>query len=364
MISVLFENHHLYYLPNFLPIIKELKQRGGYIIFASIPEYMNNQEKNIFYGVCEKLGIECIRENDEESRLNKIKNHGFDVIMVGNVGELKNLVVKKTVVVMVYHGIGLKQTYYKDTDPRIDLRAVESEPRMEELKFQGHKNLILTGFTKCDPLIDPFDSTEKFCTDLGLSSGRKIVVFAPSFYPSSQEQLLGSLENLSLEFNIIVKLHHFSWYQKRYIYQSEAMTVLAERNKNIYLVPPETYNIIPFYQIADVLVTDVSSTMFEYLPMDRPIIMAECFTLRLKDKIFKKRFLRKIDLERMEAVDFTYKLNDPDDLLSLVYHVLDYPEEMKTQRLNAQVEYLYKVDGLASHRLVESLEEKLAQDRP
>lgn len=363
MRRILFENHHLYYLPNFTPVIKELRQRGGYEIFASIPCYMNKHERNIFYKACKKLRVACIREKNEDVRLNKIKNQAFDVVMVGNVGKLNALVAEKTVAVMVYHGIGLKQTYYRDTDSRIDLRAVESAPRMEELMSHGHENLVLTGFTKCDPLVNSIGSREDFYTKMGLDPGKKTVLFAPSFYPSSQEKLLPMLENLSLELNVIVKLHNFSWYQDRYLYQSRVMTDLANRNSNIYLSPPETYDIIPFYQIADILITDVSSTMFEYLPLDRPIIMAECFTLRLKHRIFKKRFLRKLDLERMEAVDFTYRLNAPDDLLSLVYHVLDYPNEMQEKRLSAQTEYLYKVDGFASRRLVDAIEKKLAQDR-
>jgi len=54
---------------------------------------------------------------------------------------------------MVYHGIGLKKSYYNDIDSRIDLRSVESKTRMLELKEHGHQNLVLTGFTKCDPLV-------------------------------------------------------------------------------------------------------------------------------------------------------------------------------------------------------------------
>ena len=53
---------------------------------------------------------------------------------------------------MVYHGIGLKQSYYKDTSSRINIRAVESAARFDELKNDGHQNLLLTGYTKLDRL--------------------------------------------------------------------------------------------------------------------------------------------------------------------------------------------------------------------
>ena len=66
-------------------------------------------------------------------------------------------------------------------------------------------------------------------------------------------------------------------------------------NKNIFLVPNEQFDIIPYYRIADLLVSDISSTMFEYLPLNRPIIQAECYTLRLKHRIFPHRFWKRLD---------------------------------------------------------------------
>ena len=47
MAKVLFENHHLYYLPNFIPVIEEMRKRGQYEIFASIPHMMDEEEKTI-----------------------------------------------------------------------------------------------------------------------------------------------------------------------------------------------------------------------------------------------------------------------------------------------------------------------------
>ena len=88
--------------------------------------------------------------------------------------------------------------------------------------------------------------------------------------------------------------------------------------------------------------------------------MAECFELRLKHKIFKQRFIKRMDLKRMEGIDFAMKVNDPEDLISLTYHGLEYPEELETERLSAQKEYLFKVDGKASSRIVDAIESKLS----
>ncbi|MBT6129294.1 MAG: hypothetical protein HN915_07830 [Candidatus Marinimicrobia bacterium] len=362
MTKVLFENHHLYYLPNFLPIIDEMRSRGGYEIAASIPTMMDSKEKDIFYKACQKLDIETEVGADENDRLDKLKKAKYDVVVVGNVGQLNPIVHPETLAVMVYHGIGLKQSYYNDIDKRIDLRSVESEPRMKELKSHGHNNLTLTGFSKCDPLVLKEDSNEFELEKFGLDPINKTVLYAPSFYPSSLDQLAPVLGQVSFETNIIIKLHNFSWYQDRYLYQSKEMQKLAQKYANIYLAPAEDYNIIPYYKMADLMVSDISSTMFEYLYLNRPIIMAECHTLRLKHRILKNRFLKKMDLSRMEGIDFTIRMDKPEDLPALVYHGLEYPNDLVDERLSAQEEYLYKVDGKASYRLVDAIEDKLTRN--
>ena len=354
MFKVLFENHHLYYLPNFIPIIDIMNKRKVFDIYASIPAMMPKSEKNIFTNALKKMNIKMIISEDENERVKIIKNEKFNIIIVGNVGQLNDIVDNDTLAVMVYHGIGLKQSYYNDIDNRIDLRSVESKSRMLELKEHGHQNLVLTGFTKCDPLV----KSENFLDfeSMGLNPKQKTVLYAPSFYPSSLEQLLPFLQNITYETNLIVKLHNFSWHQKKYLYQSESIMELSKNFDNIFLVPPEEFNIIPYYRISDLLVSDISSTIFEYLYLNRPIIMADCFKLRTKHKIFNKRFLKKIDIERMENIDFTLRLSNPEDLPSLVYHGLEYPLDLENERLNAQIEYLYRVDGEASVRLVDAIE--------
>ncbi len=333
----------------------EMRRRGDYQIFASIPRSVHPREQTIFQQACTEMGIATVSGEDEAERLAELNRRKFDVIVVGNIGKLHSIAHENTITVMVYHGIGMKQTYYRDIDDRIDLRAVESQSRMEVLKQAGYSNLVLVGFTKCDPLIQSTTSPEDLLNQLGLDPQRKTVLFAPTFYPSSQEKLIPHLEKLSYEFNLVIKLHSFSWHQQRYRYQSEKMQQVARAYKHVYLVPPDEFNIIPYYNLADVLVSDISSTIYEFLVLDRPIIMAECFTLRLKHRLFYKRFSKRLDLERMESVDFAYRLENPADVLSLTYHALEHPGEMQSQRLRAQETYLYKADGKASWRLVNAI---------
>ena len=51
MIKVLFETHHLYYLPNFLPIVDEFKNRGNYDIYFSMLNILIKEKKFVQPGM-------------------------------------------------------------------------------------------------------------------------------------------------------------------------------------------------------------------------------------------------------------------------------------------------------------------------
>ena len=154
-------------------------------------------------------------------------------------------------------------------------------------------------------------------------------------------------------------MHNFSWFQKRYQYQSVLIRTVTDNLKNSFLAQPFDIDVIPYMLASDLLISDISSTIFEFLPLDRPIIMAECFSIRLKHRIFKRRFKRKLDLDRFDAIDFVYRINEPAQLNGLVYHAMEYPDEMSKVRVDAGERYLYKTDGKASSRLLDAIEKEL-----
>ena len=336
-----------------------MKNRGGYEIYASIPLTMPLEERNIFSDVCKENKILTITAINETTRVEKLKERKFQIIIVGNVGKIEQIADPSTLAIMVYHGIGLKQTYYRDITDRIDIRVVESKERYDILQKQGQKNLVLTGYSKCDPLIEYDNSQADILDKLGLDPTKKTVLYAPSFYPSSIEKIGPELAQFSNEFNLIIKLHNFSWFQKRYQYQSVLIRTVTDNLKNSFLAQPFDIDVIPYMLASDLLISDISSTIFEFLPLDRPIIMAECFSIRLKHRIFKRRFKRKLDLDRFDAIDFVYRINEPAQLNGLVYHAIEYPDEMSKVRVDAGERYLYKTDGKASSRLLDAIEKEL-----
>ena len=325
-----------------------------------MPKRPSDIEENILIKSCDSLGLSFISGKTEQIRINKIIKSAYKVIIVGNVGQLNKIAHPKAYAVMVYHGIGLKQSYYNDIDPRINLRSVEAEERYRGLEKDGHSNLVLTGFTKLDRLYNlETVNILKIKEEMELDEAKKNILYAPSFYPSSLEKIAPELELLSKDYNIVIKLHGFSWEQKRYRYQSKFCIDLDKRFNSIKLLPNTKYDIIPYYQIADLLISDISSTLFEFLPLNRPIIQANCFSLRLKHRIFHRRFWKKMDIDRMLDLDFAYSISDSSELYSRVQFALDYPDEMSLIREKAMRDYLYKFDGRASFRLVNAIEQKI-----
>ena len=108
MKKVLFETHHLYYWPNFIPIVEELKNRGGYTIHASMPRRSSHIQQAILSQACFDMDILFVKADSERDRTKKIIREAYDVIIVGNVGQLNQIILPDKLAVMVYHGIGLK----------------------------------------------------------------------------------------------------------------------------------------------------------------------------------------------------------------------------------------------------------------
>ena len=362
MTTILFESHHLYYLPHFEPIIAELKRRGGYEIAASIPLTVATDERRLFAESAQKLGVEIISDRDEKERVAKLRQREFNAIVVGNVGRVEAIAAENSVVVMVYHGIGLKQSYYTDISPRVNLRAVESETRFSELESKGETNLVLTGLTKLDVFASAGETSRaNLLQKWNLDPELPTVLYAPTFYPSSLEKLLSELPTLADQTNVLIKLHNFSWYQKRYRFQIEMASEVANGCKGLVLLPPEEFHITKFYPVTDILLSDLSSTLFEFLALNRPIIQTEFYTPKPRHRIFPWRLSRRLDSERASEIDFTHFLNRPSNLLPVINHVLEYPHEMASAREAAVERYLYKIDGQASSRLVDAIEAKLKE---
>jgi hypothetical protein len=135
----------------------------------------------------------------------------------------------------------------------------------------------LVGYPKLDRLASGMCDGRAALAPLGFPAARPTALYAPTYSPASSLQRSGETIVMSLAragFNVIVKLHDRSFdSDPRYDggVDWRARFGAIARSAPVRLV--ETADSSPWLAAADLMVTDHSSVGFEYLVLDRPLIV-------------------------------------------------------------------------------------------
>ena len=364
-IKILFDSFHLYHLPQFDPVIDLLSRDNRFQIFHSTAAVNKKEERELCLNILATKPGTMIYSESEEERAKMMKELDLDFFVCGwSRYELDEYISEKTLAGMIYHGIGVKPSYWRDNHPRLNIRFVEGIYRMDQLRSHGvDKELVLTGFTKLDPLFSQnpgFD--EKLAQSLGLDPSKKTILFAPTFYPSSLERFGMKLGEYTQNYNVILKPHMWTYFLDKFgeynlVPQRNLAYDLAEKFSHIKLLGPEVYNITPYYKISDILLTEASSTIYEMIALEKPVIVNRFYRLKLSHKIFRYRlFKKRLSKEMNKDINkFCFEMKRARDLPQ----VLDTAFNENHKRLNIVREYqkkmLYKLDGKASERVRDTI---------
>jgi CDP-glycerol glycerophosphotransferase (TagB/SpsB family) len=142
--------------------------------------------------------------------------------------------------------------------------------RFEALRAR-HRNFDVaeTGWPKLDQLFDGSINTAALSAKYCITAGRSVVLYAPTFSPSltSAQALLRQWQALAAttDWVILIKFHPLM----------EPAVVQEYRNAfaasaNIHIVDDD--DITPLLMIADVMVSDTSSVVYEFLLLDKPVV--------------------------------------------------------------------------------------------
>ena len=364
-IKILFDSFHLYHLPQFDPVIDLLSRDNRFQIFHSTAAVNKKEERELCLNILATKPGTMVYSESEEERAKMIKELDLDFFVCGwSRYELDEYITEKTLAGMIYHGIGVKPSYWRDNHPRLNIRFVEGIYRMDQLRSHGvDKELVLTGFTKLDPLFSQnpgFD--EKLAQSLGLDPSKKTILFAPTFYPSSLERFGMKLGEYTQNYNVILKPHMWTYFLDKFgeynlVPQRNLAYDLADKFSHIKLLGPEVYNITPYYKISDILLTEASSTIYEMIALEKPVIVNRFYRLKLSHKLFRYRLFKKRLSKEMnkDITNFCFEMNRAKDLPQ----VLDTAFNENHKRLNIVREYqnkmLYKLDGKASERVRDTI---------
>ncbi len=371
-IRIVFDSYHLYHLPQFDPLIDLLRSDSRFQIFLTTAAVTLPDEQFLTRRILQQRGLECLFAPTEEERMQLIKKLAPNIFICGwSRYPIEDYVPLQTLVGMIYHGIGVKPSYWRDNSPRLNVRFVEGPFRIQQLRSKGiTTDLELTGLVKIDPLFNgQIESRDEILHGLGLNPERKTVLYAPTFYPSSFESFgLKLPEMLHDDYNLIIKLHQWSYFMEKFsgVNLRRHVKLINEIRRHypqVVVIEPEHYNIIDLYQAADVLMTEASSTIYEFMALRKPIIICDFYRKKIGHLIMPKRiFRRRLDPEMHgNMTNFCYHIAKPVELKAMLKVCFDIPDPFVDIRENYINNMLYRLDGRAAERVREALLRRLPQ---
>ncbi len=286
------------------PLEDELKKRDYQYIW-----YIPNKILNSFK----------YKNSPYTSNIQELENFHADMIFVPGNDVPWYL---RGVKIQIFHGLaGEKKGHFRIRD-YFDLYLTQGPyftSKFQQLSNK-HKNftVIETGWCKLDNLYKYDHKIQNIKTNLLLNSGaQKIILYAPTFSPSltSAKDLFEQIVNLSKnkKYLIVVKFHDKMEKSLKQLYQNK-------QNQNLQVI--QDIDILNALKYADLLISDTSSVVYEFLLLNKPVITYKSRSLniswenidnpnQLQEKVdtifFKKDYFQK---QREEIIKLYHPYND------------------------------------------------------
>ncbi len=283
------------------------------------------------------------------------KTTGFDGIVCGDALK-KPEKYDRVPVFHLDHGVGIKTLRIRNIVRQKNMRYhVFLEGRywldyIKSLGWEDRADFHVTGLPKLDPFFRKgFYDGEKLKKELNLDPSRKTILFAPSYKPSCIGEIGESIIELASDYNLIVKLHPYSWggkyapHSQHLIYQK-----LAEKHQGFYLVPKDDFDVYPYLYVSDTLISDTSSVINEFLALGRHGIIYEL----PQGRLLHSDGMPVLSLDPTEWLKGAFPhVNSPCQLSEAVHKALNPCVEMK-EKLEVYRNYFFTgLDGKASLRV-------------
>lgn len=352
---IMFDAKQPYYLPQYLPVIAELASRG---VQCEVVIHGGESAGKIAARTCEQSNITFFHVAGETEALLAYRQRKPAWIVFGNNFDSLEQLPHGTKTALLYHGIGVKRSYYHSNLMTMDVRFVEGRYREQELRrLFPEARLETVGFAKLDPLFDgPGQELLDFdLAEYGLNPARPTLLYAPTFYPSSIERMPRNLPMQLADCNLLLKPHQFTFTKRTYRHQLRKLEKWAETGNTI-LLKPDQLSLLPFMNVADLMISDASSALFEFAALDRPVVWCDFIRYRLGHRgIFRKRREKRMDSAMNAFADIAAHAARPGDLAGIIHAELAEPERHAEIRKRYSEELIGKTDGKVSARIADCL---------
>jgi hypothetical protein len=294
------------------------------------------------------------------------EKQGFDVVIAGDT--IRDAAAYgRTLLCFLNHGTGIKTILYRnlaqhrDTRYQIYVEGRYREEKIRESGEQGRSEVHVVGLPKLDGIFQGrYADRRGFLALRGLDPDRPTVLFAPTYKPTCMYDVKDAVfEATKDRCNLVVKLHHYSWMGK---YAPHEQHRIFEKRVRMYphatLVPMEEYNIVPWMAAADTLLSEASSTVFDFLALGKTGIIYDLPGDRLKHSDGMPLLGED---NRAFLKDAFVHVGRPDDLGDAVARALAPTDAMRAAQDREREHLFYKLDGHASERMKASIEALLEE---
>ena len=361
MIRLLFEIGHLYHRAAIDPLYHVFRQDPMYdIAFVC----SNDAERRLgLFNRSLRRDLEA-RFRAEGLRIAE-DTHGFDAVIVGDTVRNPERY-GPALLCFVNHGTGIKNILYRNLRQQPNTRYqifVEGEYRVDKIRQAGAlgaSTVHKVGLPKLDPLFGPQKlSRDDVLHSLGLDPARPTVLFAPTYKPTCIGVVRERILTETSGYNLIIKLHQYSWRGK---YAPHWHHKLYERAVKAFphavLLPVDDYNVVPYLHVADTLISEASSTLFDFLALEKTGII-----FVLPDSNMHHHDGESLLGETMQkflAGAFLH-VTRPDEIREAVAAALQDDPERRQYAREYRRYMFYGLDGYASQR-VKTVIERLLEE--
>jgi hypothetical protein len=351
--KVIFDTRNSYYLPQYLPVYYELIKRGHIVRFVC---YQNNDERSKVEPLLKKLELKVQWVDGDDQAREFYLAQAADWVLYGNGISYANELHQVSRSAQLGHGIGPKPSYYRKSGRPMTVRFIEGELRLRIIQqMYPQDSFVQVGYSKLDPLINGLEAGLDFVA-LGLDSSKPSILYAPTFNPSSLERFPDDWPSSFLNYNILIKPHSYTYTRNDYAGQRRKL-VKWSRYKNVAVAGEDEVSLLPYMKDADILLSEASSTLFEFVALDKPVIVCDFFKLKWFYRgPFRYRFERRFGKDNVVYKDIGRHIQSFKELPGAIADELAHPENFHRQRLEYTRDHVGPMDGKASLRIVDYLE--------
>ena len=277
----------------------------------------------------------------------------LDGVIISQSNTTINCDSKRCVSIFMGHGVGDKK--YGGTPAPLETynyHFISGNKHLEKLKDLGvhipEEKQVRIGYPKFDDYVNGKINREKHLKHLGIKDVlRKNILYAPTWKWGNgtlHKYVYSFSRELTREFNLIIRPHFF---ERKYIPSLKLWTKLNRIN-HVYFSNPANLlqnGTMNDFAVSDILISDTSSILYEYLITCNPIIIAES---GFSDA---HKMPETMDIHKIAP---TYSNSSKSDILAMVQDALDVSDKRKDYE-NFLNNCFYFNDGCSTDRAVEFL---------